>query len=60
MLDPGATGTIIQAQSNPTGNNRDVIIALGATGAETITTDSVAGGNSNLPERFRQNGSAGV
>lgn len=56
---PPTTGTIIQAQPNTTGNDRDVIIAPGATGAETITTDSAAGGNANLPERAVPNGSAG-
>jgi hypothetical protein len=56
---PPTTGTIIQLQPNTTGNDRDVIIAPGATGTETITTDSAAGGNANLPERAVPNGSAG-
>jgi hypothetical protein len=56
---PPTTGTIIQAQPNTTGNDRDVIIAPGATGAETITTNSAAGGNSSHPERAVPNGSAG-
>lgn len=56
---PGTTGTIIQGQPNTTGNVRDVIIAPGATGAETITTNSAAGGNASHPERAVPNGSAG-
>ncbi|MDR7039282.1 MULTISPECIES: hypothetical protein [Methylobacterium] len=56
---PEATGTVIQQQPYTTGNRRDVIIAPGATGAETITTNSAAGGNANLPERAVPNGSAG-
>ncbi|MDB5646353.1 MAG: hypothetical protein JWQ05_2022 [Methylobacterium sp.] len=51
--------TVVQNQPNTTGNDRDVIIARGATGADTITTDSAAGGNANLPERAVPNGSAG-
>ena len=35
------------------------MIARGANGADTITTDSAAGGNANLPERAIPNGSAG-
>lgn len=56
---PRTTGAIIQGQPNTTGNDRDVIIAPSATGAETITTDSAAGGNANHPERAVPNGSAG-
>jgi hypothetical protein len=56
---PAATGAIIERQSNTTGNVPDVIIAPGATGAETITTNSAAGGNARLPERPVPNGSAG-
>lgn len=56
---PAATGAIIERQSNTTGNVPDLIIAPGATGAETITTNSAAGGNARLPERPVPNGSAG-
>jgi hypothetical protein len=56
---PRTTGAIIEVQPNTTGNDRDLIIAPGATGAETITTDSAAGGNAVHPERAVPNGSAG-
>ena len=56
---PGAGGTVIQNQPNTTGNDRDVVISRGATGADTITTDSAAGGNANQPSRAVPNGSAG-
>jgi hypothetical protein len=52
-------GAAIQSQPNTTGNDRDVVVPRGATGAETVTTDSAAGGNANLPERAVPNGSAG-
>lgn len=56
---PRTTGAIIEAQPNTTGNVRDVIISPGANGAETITTNSAAGGNARLPERAVPNSSAG-
>ncbi|AYO86549.1 MAG: hypothetical protein CMH16_07590 [Methylobacterium sp.] len=54
----GATGVVIQRQPNTTGNDRDIVIAPGPTGASTITTDSAAGGNAGHPERAVPNGSA--
>lgn len=56
---PGTAGTIVTQQSNTTGNAKDVVISRGATGADTITSSSAAGGNANLPERAVPNGSAG-
>ena len=56
---PATTGAVIQRQPNTTGNDRDIVIAPGATGADTITTDSAAGGNASRPERAVPNGSAG-
>lgn len=56
---PRAPGAVIERQPNTTGNDRDKIIARGATGADTITTDSAAGGNAVHPERAVPNGSAG-
>ena len=56
---PAAGGAVIQRQPNTTGNDQDVVIAPGATGADTVTTNSAAGGNANLPERPVPNGSAG-
>ncbi|ABY31022.1 MULTISPECIES: hypothetical protein [Methylorubrum] len=56
---PFPPGTIIQRQTNTTGNTVDYIIAPGATGADTITTNSAAGGNAGQPERAIPQGSAG-
>lgn len=56
---PGQAGTVIQTQPNTTGNDRDVVISRGATGAETVTTDSAAGGNASRPEQAVPNSSAG-
>ena len=56
---PGTSGTVIQNQPNTTGNDRDLVISRGATGADTATTDSAAGGNANQPSRSVPNGSAG-
>ncbi|GJE46217.1 hypothetical protein [Methylobacterium soli] len=56
--EPEATGTVIQRQLNNTGNDRSVIIAPGATGAETIETDSAAGGNAGQPSRAVPQGGA--
>lgn len=53
------SGTIVQQQPNTTGNDTDLVISRGATGADTATTNSAAGGNANLPERAVPNGSAG-
>lgn len=57
--EPDTTDAIVQVQPNTTGNDIDVIISRGATGAGTITTNSAAGGNARLPERAVPNGSAG-
>ncbi|MGY2050518.1 hypothetical protein [Methylobacterium sp. JK268] len=53
-----STGSTVTVQPNTTGNDVDVVIARGATGADTITTDSAAGSNARLPERRIPNGSA--
>ena len=55
---PDTTGTVVTQQPNTTGNASDVVISRGATGADTITSSSAAGGNVNLPERAVPNGSA--
>jgi hypothetical protein len=51
-------GFIVQRQPNTTGNSGDLVISRGATGADTITTSSAAGGNASFPERAIPNGSA--
>lgn len=57
---PGAEprGAIVLPQPNTTGNDPSLIIARGSTGAETITTNSAAGGNAGQPERAIPQGSA--
>jgi hypothetical protein len=55
---PGTGGTVIQNQPNTTGNDRDMVISRGATGADTVTTNSAAGGNAAKPEQAVPNGSA--
>lgn len=57
-VGPVSTGAISGIQPNTTGNDPDIVIAPGSNGAETITTNSAAGGNANLPERPVPNGSA--
>jgi hypothetical protein len=56
---PAATGTVVVRQPNTTGNDPSLIISRGSTGAETITTNSAAGGNAGQPERAIPQGSAG-
>ncbi|MEA1834837.1 hypothetical protein U8607_22340 [Methylobacterium durans] len=58
-VPPGTSGTVVTQQPNTTGNSRDVIVAPGATGAETATTNSAAGGNAGQPSRAVPQGSAG-
>ncbi|NEU14097.1 hypothetical protein G3T14_18465 [Methylobacterium sp. BTF04] len=55
---PGTTGTTIVREPNSTGNDRDVVISRGATGADTATTDSAAGGNASRPEQAVPNSSS--
>ena len=56
---PEATGSITQIQPNTTGNDLDVVTSYGATGADTVNSDSAAGGNANQPSRAIPNGSSG-
>lgn len=53
------TGSITQIQPNTTGNDVDTVTSYGATGADTVNSDSAAGGNANQPSRAIPNGSAG-
>ncbi|MHC1999336.1 hypothetical protein ACYQR9_02700 [Methylobacterium sp. CM6241] len=60
LISPnGERGVVIQNQPNTTGNSRDRVISYGATGADTVTTNSAAGGNASRPEQAIPNGSAG-
>jgi uncharacterized membrane protein YgcG len=54
----GSTDAIVQRQLNNTDNDLELIIAPGATGADTITIDSAAGSNSRRPERAVPNSGA--
>jgi hypothetical protein len=56
---PGTGGAVIQREPNSTGNDSNIAISRGATGAETATTDSAAGGNASKPEQAIPNSSAG-
>ena len=56
---PGTTGTVVVQEPNSTGNDRDTVISRGATGADTVTSDSAAGGNASRPEQAVPNSSAG-
>lgn len=51
-------GVIVQGEPNTTGNDENIVISRGATGADTVTTDSAAGGNASRPEQAIPNGSA--
>jgi hypothetical protein len=53
-----STGTVVAPSPNTTGNDRNVTIAPGATGASTVQTDSAAGGNAGQPERAVPQGGA--
>lgn len=55
---PGAK-PVITYNSNNTGGRGDRIISYGPTGADTVTTNSAAGGNASRPELAIPNGSAG-
>ena len=56
---PGTGSPIVVREPNSTGNDRDVVVSRGATGADTATSDSAAGGNANKPEQAVPNSSAG-
>ncbi|WP_232631746.1 hypothetical protein [Methylobacterium sp. Leaf118] len=57
---PQATpGAPVSAGQNNTGADRNVTIPGGATGADTVQTDSAAGGNANQPSRAVPQGSGG-
>ncbi len=58
---PGApiTGAPVIGGQNNTGGDANVTIPRGSTGADTIQTDSAAGGNANQPSRAVPQGSGG-
>lgn len=56
---PSAAGAPVTSGQNNTGGDRNVTIPRGATGADTVQTDSAVGGNANQPSRAVPQGSAG-
>lgn len=52
-------GGLVIRNGNNTGGGADYAIARGATGADTYTTNSAAGGNSSRPDLAVPNSSAG-
>ncbi|MER2250094.1 hypothetical protein ABS772_09240 [Methylorubrum podarium] len=54
------SGAIVTDDGNVTGGrNRGTTISRGATGADTVTSNSAVGGNANQPERAVPQGSGG-
>ncbi len=56
--EPATTGTITRGQNN-TGADVNVTLPFGSTGADTVQSDSAAGGNANQPARAVPQGSGG-
>lgn len=56
---PAGAGAPVVGGQNNTGNDRNVTIPRGSTGADTVQTDSAAGGNAGQPSRAVPQGSAG-
>lgn len=56
---PGSGAVVTDDGSVTGGRDRGVTISRGATGADTITGNSAAGGNANQPERAVPQGSGG-
>ena len=56
---PVSPGGLVIRNGNNTGGGTDYTIARGATGADTYTTNSAAGGNSSRPDLAVPNGSGG-
>ncbi|CAO4134675.1 hypothetical protein [Methylorubrum extorquens] len=56
---PGSGAIVTDDGSVTGGRDRGVTISRGATGADTITNNSAAGGNANQPERAVPQGSGG-
>jgi hypothetical protein len=56
---PGTTGPTVQTTPGTTGNDPNVAISHGPTGASTVQTDSAAAGNAGHPSRRVPQGSGG-
>lgn len=53
------SGAPVSGGQNNTGADTNVIIPRGSTGADTVQTNSAAGGNANQPSRAVPQGSGG-
>jgi hypothetical protein len=58
-IAPPPPGGFAIINRNNTGGDVNIVIPRGATGAETFTSDSAAGGNASRPELAVPNGSGG-
>ncbi len=56
---PGSTEPVVTRLPDTTGNDRDVVISRGPTGADTVQTDSAAAGNADQPSRAVPQGGGG-
>nr|WP_238180043.1 hypothetical protein [Methylobacterium oxalidis] len=56
---PRPSGPVVAPTTGTTGNDRNLAIAPGPTGASTIQTDSAAAGNAAQPARRVPQGSGG-
>jgi len=52
--------SVIETDTNNTGGDRNRVISRGATGADTIESDSAAAGNESQPSRRVPQGSGGA
>ena len=59
VAGPRDTEPVVTRMPNTTGNDRNVVIAPGPTGASTIQTDSAAAGNAGQPSRAVPQGGGG-
>ncbi|MEH3148063.1 MAG: hypothetical protein PGN34_22615 [Methylobacterium frigidaeris] len=56
---PAPGGAVVAPTPGTTGNDTNVNISRGATGASSLQTDPAAGGNAKQPERAVPQGSGG-
>jgi hypothetical protein len=56
---PGSAEPVVTRTPGTTGNDRNVVVVPGPTGASTLQTDSAAAGNAGQPARAVPQGSGG-
>lgn len=59
QTDTSGARPTVERNTNNTGGGRDVSVSRGATGADTVDTNSAAAGNANQPSRAVPQGSGG-